>query len=213
MKKINLLDFDFRTELHNRKRTFRLLVISLLMAIFIIYPNITIFSLEWDYLGESKHVAQILFFTFRYLYFSGLIWLLLQYNLRKSGAPTLQRRLLNAFLISIVGYLIYITISILFSPKKEWYSGLLIFQFLVMFVFSSLIGHVLFLYSEQRRKEKEIEQLKMENLQSQYTALTNQINPHFFFNSLNGLTSVIRKNKHELALEYVSKLSDVFRYS
>lgn len=212
MKKINLLDFDFRTELHNRKRTFRLLVISLLMAIFIIYPNITIFSLEWDYLGESKHVAQILFFTFRYLYFSGLIWLLLQYNLRKSGAPTLQRRLLNAFLISIVGYLIYITISILFSPKKEWYSGLLIFQFLVMFVFSSLIGHVLFLYSEQRRKEKEIEQLKMENLQSQYTALTNQINPHFFFNSLNGLTSVIRKNKHELALEYVSKLSDVFRY-
>ncbi len=187
-------------------------MISLLMAVFIIYPNITIFSLEWDYLGPAKHLAQILFFTFRYLYFSGLIWLLLQYNLRKDGAPTLQRRLLNAFLLSVAAYLVYISISILFSPKKEWYSGLLIFQFLVMFFFSSLIGHVLFLYSEQRRKEQEIEQLRIENLQSQYTALTNQINPHFFFNSLNSLTSIIRKNKPELALEYVNKLSDVFRY-
>jgi LytS/YehU family sensor histidine kinase len=62
------------------------------------------------------------------------------------------------------------------------------------------------------RKETEIEQLKTENLQSRYVALTNQINPHFFFNSLNGLTSLIRKKNEENALEYVNKMSDVFRY-
>jgi LytS/YehU family sensor histidine kinase len=62
------------------------------------------------------------------------------------------------------------------------------------------------------RKEQEIEQLKTENLQSRYDALTNQINPHFFFNSLNGLTSLIRKKNEENALEYVNKMSDVFRY-
>jgi LytS/YehU family sensor histidine kinase len=54
--------------------------------------------------------------------------------------------------------------------------------------------------------------LKTENLQSRYDALTNQINPHFFFNSLNGLTSLIRKKNEENALEYVNKMSDVFRY-
>jgi len=89
---------------------------------------------------------------------------------------------------------------------------MLLFQFLVMCIFCSLIGHVSHLYSEQRRKEQEIEQLKVENLQSRYDALTSQINPHFFFNSLNGLTSLIRKKNEENALEYVNKMSDVFRY-
>jgi LytS/YehU family sensor histidine kinase len=75
-----------------------------------------------------------------------------------------------------------------------------------------LLGHVFLLYSEKQRKELEIEQLKSENLQSRYDALTNQINPHFFFNSLNGLTSLIRKKNDDVTLAYVNKLSDVFRY-
>lgn len=57
-----------------------------------------------------------------------------------------------------------------------------------------------------------IEDLTVQNLQSRYDALTNQINPHFFFNSLNGLTSLIRKRNEEITLTYVNKLSDVFRY-
>jgi LytS/YehU family sensor histidine kinase len=81
-----------------------------------------------------------------------------------------------------------------------------------MYIFCTLIGHVSHLYSVQRGKEQEIEQLKIENLQSRYDALTNQINPHLFFNSLNGLTSLIRKKNEENTLEYVNKLSDVFRY-
>ncbi len=40
----------------------------------------------------------------------------------------------------------------------------------------------------------------------------NQINPHFFFNSLNGLTALIRKKNDENTLTYVNKMSDVFRY-
>lgn len=68
------------------------------------------------------------------------------------------------------------------------------------------------MYNVQRKKEQEIEQLRMENLQSRYDALMNQINPHFFFNSLNGLTSLIRKKNDENTLTYVSKMSDVFRY-
>lgn len=75
-----------------------------------------------------------------------------------------------------------------------------------------MLGHIITLYTQQRNKEKEVEQLKLENLQSQCDALANQINPHFFFNSLNGLTSLIRKNNNDNTLTYVNKLSDVFRY-
>jgi LytS/YehU family sensor histidine kinase len=74
------------------------------------------------------------------------------------------------------------------------------------------MGHTYQLYSVQRKKEQEIEHLKMINLQSRYDALMSQINPHFFFNSLNGLTALIRKKNDENTLTYVNKMSDVFRY-
>jgi len=190
----------------------KLLIISLISALFIIYPNITIFSLEREHLGTAKQTAHLLYFIFRFLFFSALIWLLIIYNVRKIKLSVFSKRLIYSFLIAAAGYITYIGFSILLSPKPEWLSGMLAFQFLVMFVLCTLIGHVTYLYAEQRRKEHEIEQLKIENLQTRYNALSNQINPHFFFNSLNGLTSVIRKKHEENALEYVNKLSDVFRY-
>jgi len=64
----------------------------------------------------------------------------------------------------------------------------------------------------QRQKDLEIEKLKVENLQSRCDALANQINPHFFFNSLNSITALVRKKNDENTLEFVNKLSDVFRY-
>ena len=76
----------------------------------------------------------------------------------------------------------------------------------------TLIGHISMLYSTQREKEREIERLRIENLQSRCDALANQINPHFFFNSLNGVQSLIRKKDDEKTLMYVHELSDIFRY-
>lgn len=68
------------------------------------------------------------------------------------------------------------------------------------------------LYTRQREKEQEIERLRFENLQSRCDALANQVNPHFFFNSLNGISSLIRKKNDENTLTYVNQLSDIFRY-
>ena len=68
------------------------------------------------------------------------------------------------------------------------------------------------LYHNQREKDQLIENLRVENLQSRCDALVNQINPHFFFNSLNGISSLIRKKNDENTLLYVTKLSDIFRY-
>jgi cbb3-type cytochrome oxidase subunit 3 len=201
-----------KIDLLDKYSPIKLLLVSLISAVFIIYPNIAFFSFEHNYLGEAKHTAHILFFIFRYLFFSALIWILLRHNLLKIKTPFFSKRLIQTFFITGIAYLIYICFSILLSPKPEWFSGLLLFQFFVIFIFCSLIGHVAHLYSEQRRSEQEIEQLKIENLQSRFTALTNQINPHFFFNSLNGLTSLIRKKNDENTLAYVNKLSDVFRY-
>jgi LytS/YehU family sensor histidine kinase len=68
------------------------------------------------------------------------------------------------------------------------------------------------MYNEQKNRELEIAQLKTENLQSRYDALSSQVNPHFFFNSLNSVTALIREGKTAQTLEYIHKLSGVFRY-
>jgi LytS/YehU family sensor histidine kinase len=68
------------------------------------------------------------------------------------------------------------------------------------------------MYNEQKNRELEIEQLKTENLQSRYNALSSQVNPHFFFNSLNSITALVREEKKTQTLEYIHKLSGVFRY-
>ena len=201
-----------KLNLADRISPFKILLLSLVSAVFVIYPNITFFSVERNYLGEEKQTVHLLFFIFRYLYFSILIWALIFYNLWRIKISAIGKRIIHSFILTTLGYLVYIGFSVLFSPKPEWFSGIMLFQFFVVFLFCALIGHVSQLYNEQRKKEQEIEQLKMENLQSRYDALSNQINPHFFFNSLNGLTSVIRKKNEANSLEYVNKLSDVFRY-
>ncbi len=64
----------------------------------------------------------------------------------------------------------------------------------------------------KQQMELEMEQLKTEKIQTSYNALMGQINPHFLFNSLNGLNSLIQNDEKERTLTYLGELSNVFRY-
>lgn len=192
--------------------SYRLVLFSLVGAVFITYPNLAYFKWEISFLDKSLTSSYILYFMFRYLFFSVLIWILIKYNLIRISALIFKKRLFHTFLLATASYILYVLASLLFEYKGDCFTGILLFQFFVLFIICAFVGHVSFLNNEQLTKEQEIEQLKTENLQSRYDALTNQINPHFFFNSLNGLTSLIRKKNEENALEYVNKMSDVFRY-
>jgi hypothetical protein len=58
---------------------------------------------------------------------------------------------------------------------------------------------------------KETEDLKREYLQSQLLGLKSQINPHFLFNSLNSLSSLIAEDQ-QLAEKFLDEMSKVYRY-
>lgn len=75
----------------------------------------------------------------------------------------------------------------------------------------SVIYEAIYLLHLWKNKLVESEQLKKENLRSQLETLKNQVNPHFLFNSLNTLASVIPEDP-DLAVEFVQKLSKVYRY-
>ncbi len=55
------------------------------------------------------------------------------------------------------------------------------------------------------------EKLKKENISTKFESLKNQVNPHFLFNSLNVLTSLVYEDQ-EKAVSFIRKLSDVYRY-
>ena len=57
----------------------------------------------------------------------------------------------------------------------------------------------------------EAEKLKKQSTEAQLEALRHQVNPHFLFNSLNVLSSVIEEDT-KLGVKYVNELSKVYRY-
>ncbi len=57
----------------------------------------------------------------------------------------------------------------------------------------------------------EAERLKKEQISARYETLKNQINPHFLFNSLNVLASLVHKDANQ-AEHFIRQLSTVYRY-
>lgn len=72
--------------------------------------------------------------------------------------------------------------------------------------------YVIRLVFQNQKNRLEIQDLKIENLQRQFDALKNQVSPHFLFNSLSSLKTLIYESP-EVAQEYLNHLSLVLRYT
>lgn len=72
--------------------------------------------------------------------------------------------------------------------------------------------HLLQQNYENRHMTIELEQVKNDNLVAQYELLKQQVNPHFLFNSLNTLKSMVESGEKQ-AVEFIIKLSNFYRYT
>jgi len=72
--------------------------------------------------------------------------------------------------------------------------------------------YVIRLVLQNQKNRLEIQDLKIENLQRQFDALKNQVSPHFLFNSLSSLKTLIYESP-EVAQQYLDHLSLVLRYT
>lgn len=88
------------------------------------------------------------------------------------------------------------------------------FLFVNFFVYILAVSAAyLFVFLEEMGFLKtENQQLKTEKAKAELNALKEQISPHFFFNTLNSLSAVIRTAEKSDSLEFVEKLSQVYRY-
>lgn len=95
---------------------------------------------------------------------------------------------------------------------KHIFDPVLLLKCSFAMIVSVLYGWLRRLVWRQQAVEMQIEQLKNESLTARYDMLVGQISPHFFFNSLNSLSMLVRDRQQEEALDYIEQLSYCFRY-
>lgn len=78
-------------------------------------------------------------------------------------------------------------------------------------IFLTLLMEGIARYNNWRENLKETEQIKKTFTQSQLLGLKSQVNPHFLFNSLNTLSSLINEDEKE-AEAFLNEMSKVYRY-
>lgn len=138
--------------------------------------------------------------------------------------PWLQnplKRLIVQFLATIVFSLLIIVITVVLTAliwqqeiTKGYFWDTVFFMMKIAFFFvfmGSLISNAILFFKNWKESAVQQEKLKREQLALQYETLKSQVNPHFLFNNLNALTSLINTNQ-EKAIDFVKKLSEVYRY-
>jgi two-component system LytT family sensor kinase len=103
--------------------------------------------------------------------------------------------------------------SITFNGSKVSLSLLAysFFNALVNFLFLLAGYEILYRYAQLRHTEKEKEMLEKEKLRAELNQLKGIVNPHFLFNNLNSLSSLISEDPQQ-AEDFLDELTKVFRY-
>ena len=117
-------------------------------------------------------------------------------------------------LLGFVVFILFVVISYehFFNPGLENDWRLPLIRLLLGVITVLIIQYALRAQKNIAQLSLEKEQLQTENYKTQLRALQSQVDPHFLFNSLNTLRSMVRQ-KHENSEKFVMSLSDFFRQS
>ena len=108
--------------------------------------------------------------------------------------------------ISVINYFKFGSFEV-FNPKlREVFIPTLIITFLVIII--DISNHFL---KSWKASLLEVEKYKTESANAQLQNLKSQLNPHFLFNNLSVLTSLVYKNQDKAA-EFINELAKVYRY-
>lgn len=86
----------------------------------------------------------------------------------------------------------------------------LIYAWLVNLLFH-LLNTIVFFFEETKESNLKTEELKRLNTQAELQLIKTQLNPHFLFNNLNVLSSLVMQNSAE-ANDFIDAFSKVYRY-
>lgn len=121
-----------------------------------------------------------------------------------------------SLLTIIVGFTLYFNLTALFVSSvlkvkfhyfvKGWWSGIAAYAFTL-----GIAGTFFRIFVQWFKDTYEKIELEKQNFKSELSLLKNQLNPHFLFNTLNNIDSLINDNSPNASLA-LNKLSDIMRY-
>lgn len=166
---------------------------------------------EWQVLLIAVSEAMILWETNRLV--------LLFFRKRFPGTEQSGKRILYQALgcLAVTILIRYMTIWLydktvfwgyLFPPEGYLYN------IFVGLLYVAIVGGIyegVYYFRKWKQQIAETETLKRQNLQTQLDSLKAQINPHFLFNNLSSLSSLIMEDQHR-AVQFVEQLAAVYRY-
>jgi hypothetical protein len=129
----------------------------------------------------------------------------------------LRDRIFLQIILSVLTAFIVIKIAMFISPDKNHLDFekpiismvLALSSVFVIFISSSML--MIRIIGKWLTAQENVESLKEEKMKSDYNALQDQLNPHFLFNNLSVLKSMIIYDK-DGAIEFTEKFTDVYRY-
>ncbi len=120
----------------------------------------------------------------------------------------------NVAAFLVISYLEYFLFQVNFDygPKKIALSYFLTSNFPVG-ILGIAEAYILLLLRRVKTAELEKAELREEKTNAELAALKDQISPHFFFNTLSSLSTVVREEEKEVALEFIQEMSNTYRYT
>jgi len=136
------------------------------------------------------------------------------------GIDQIRKRLGVSLIIYLISVILIDSFFVLISDRVSYLAhytwtpatfGLLVLLGTTIAMIICCLYEAVYFFSLWKKTAQEKEQLRQENLNSQFQSLKNQVNPHFLFNSLNSLSSLIECDKKR-AVEFIHGMSKVYRY-
>ncbi len=170
--------------------------------------------------NSSDQWEVILYQIFFYTVVSLLLLMIMTF--RRTGDNPIWNSLFARAVVAVI----VTSVAYLLSPVTFYHTGetklvcqmdhmldfVVMLKCLFMLAVVLLYSQIYMLTYQRQQILLENEQLQNENLTTRYNMLVSQINPHFFFNSLNSLSMLVREQDSKRALEYIDQLSYTFRY-
>jgi sensor histidine kinase YesM len=161
-------------------------------------------------------------FMYQFLFNFGYCWLVFELNLhwfpklrppKRPGAFAVYP-FMNIFcLLSFAALGVYTQWQLFHDNSLmplRFYRGTYLARLALSLLLVMLMVRIIYLLRLAQAKELETEQIKSRYLRSELELMKQQLNPHFFFNSLSTLSGIVREDPAK-AQEFISHLSRIFR--
>ena len=183
---------------------------ALFMGVLASIPKILQLHITLTELAVDASVAFL--FSLFVWYFN--IYSLAKFSNRQFTSRFFNLKLLYSLLLGIGLMFLLVSAHQLLFPHYKFRSMIMMYEFRGILINLTIYMFLYLLYQSYHTRliGIELERVRADHLGAQYELLKQQVNPHFLFNSLNTLKSMIEIGDAH-SVDFVLKLSDFYRFT